>query len=87
MIKRVLVGRLWSHAIFALCLRARSTPLQLQCLARHDLPLGSNLQMQLLREIYQLGDFISWGALLPHTKQRLRDAEGLIPREDSRAFW
>lgn len=87
MAKRVLVGRLGSHVIFVVCLRARNTQLQLQYLAYPDPPLVSDIQMQLMREMYQLGEFISWGALLPHTKQRLRDAEGLIPREDSRAFW
>lgn len=43
--------------------------------------------MQLMREVYKLGEFAAWEAMLPFTKQRLRDAKGSFSRNDRRAFW
>lgn len=46
-------------------------------------------QMQLMREMYRLGELQAWEAMLPLTKQRLRDASQSVSlsRDDSRAFW
>lgn len=46
-------------------------------------------QMQLMREMYQLGEFQAWEAMLPSTKQRLREASqtSQLAQDDSRAFW
>lgn len=43
--------------------------------------------MQLMREMYKLGEFAAWEAMLPFTKQRLRDAKGLLSKNERRAFW
>lgn len=43
--------------------------------------------MQLLREMYKLGQLSAWEAMLPFTKQRLRGAKGSLSRSDCRAFW
>lgn len=48
-----------------------------------------SLQMQLMRETYRLGEYQPWEAMLPSTKQRLREASqaASLGREDSQAFW
>eukprot|EP00903_Cladosiphon_okamuranus_P012352 g11581.t1 len=52
-------------------------------------PLDVNQEMQLMREIYRLGEFQAWEAMLPSTKKRLRDAGQAesLDQEDIRAFW
>lgn len=40
-----------------------------------------------MREMYYLRDFQSLEAMLPLTKQRLRDAQASISGEDFRVFW
>ena len=45
--------------------------------------------MQLMRAMYHLGELQAWEALLPSTKQRLREASkaASLSEDDSRAFW
>lgn len=43
--------------------------------------------MELMREVYRLGEFDSLDLLLPATKQRLQRAQGSCARDDCRAFW
>eukprot|EP00752_Nemacystus_decipiens_P012187 g10805.t1 len=52
-------------------------------------PLDMDQEMQLMREIYRLGEFEAWEGMLPSTKQRLRDAshKSSLNREDIRSFW
>ncbi|CAM9135050.1 unnamed protein product [Scytosiphon promiscuus] len=51
-------------------------------------PLDIEQEMQLMREMYRLGEFQAWGLMLPSTKQRLREASKIhLPLDESRAFW
>ncbi|CAN0183838.1 unnamed protein product, partial [Pylaiella littoralis] len=52
-------------------------------------PLDIDQEMQLMREMYQLGEFQVWEAMLPSTVQRLREASqtSTLSLDDSRAFW
>ncbi|CAM9209213.1 unnamed protein product [Ectocarpus sp. 4 AP-2014] len=51
-------------------------------------PLHIDQEMQLMREMYQLGEFEAWEAMLPSTKRRLRQAsQGSLGRNECRAFW
>ncbi|CAB1113909.1 unnamed protein product [Ectocarpus sp. CCAP 1310/34] len=46
------------------------------------------IDQELMREMYQLGEFQAWEAMLPSTKRRLRQAsKGSLGRNECRAFW
>ncbi|CAM9247576.1 unnamed protein product, partial [Ectocarpus fasciculatus] len=51
-------------------------------------PLHIDQEMQLMREMYQLGEFQAWESMIPSTKQRLRQAsQASLGRNECRAFW
>jgi len=58
-------------------------------LCKHVQSRSSKQQMQLMREMYHLGEVQAWETMLPSTKQRLREASraATVSEDDSRAFW
>lgn len=43
--------------------------------------------MQLLREMYRLGEFQHLESMLPRTTGRLREAGSFLPKEESSVHW